>query len=148
MKIVKESIDDILKPKSKEDIIKNLKNINIPSYNLKSYFKLINSESEKHTLKSICKNLNILPEDMEITMSNNLFTDSFLKPLFNYEKYIISSYTITDTDNINYPSSIYYNKTFNVNEKFKVIQIKGFYYRDSYSYIYPKSLKNNISSIL
>jgi hypothetical protein len=140
MKLVKESIDDILKPKSKEQLIKDLKDRYIPSYNLYSYFRLSDNGLEISILKNMCKDLDILPENMEIIARNNLFTDSFLKPKFNSNKYNIQSYKNEKLD----------NKIFNINKDFKIIQIIEYYFKTEHytSYIFPRYIKNNISLLL
>jgi len=72
-------INNIFKPKSKEEILHILSNYKINSYNLESFFKLIpNKEEEIKMLKSICKKLDISPNDMEVSMVND-----FLRKLLN-----------------------------------------------------------------
>lgn len=84
-------MNNIFKPKSKEEISSLLSNHKIASYNLQSYFKLSDRIVKEDFIK-ICNFLKVNPYDMEIShlsgkyyaLFHEYFLDNKVKDIFSY----------------------------------------------------------------
>ena len=59
-------IRDILKPKSKQDVIDSLKHLNLPSYRLSSFLDLINLEEATKVRKWCLTVFHMDPKEMQV----------------------------------------------------------------------------------
>ena len=134
-KFVYESLSDIFKPKPMDQIIDSLKNLKLSSYRLSSFFKLDIRFNDINNLEAICRELNVLPEEMEISnfSGNEFLKKLFYKPFKKFdEKYDLSDIGIVEESNRYYNYSI----------KFKIIRFgtiitKNYLTPTTYDYSIP-----------
>ena len=84
------TINEILKPKTKEEISKSLETLRIPSFRLSTYLNLNrNNDLRKLTIKRFCLSLHINPTKMEITMNLAESIESLYDIAFDrFRKYV------------------------------------------------------------
>jgi DNA-binding Xre family transcriptional regulator len=121
-KFVYESIRDILRPKSQEEI---LNSIEINSYRLSSFLNITDIKIAS-ILRGICKHLNVSPEDMNICKPHEYIINLFKRAFTEY----------------NYVNDKF---KFEISDKYKMIRF-GNTYRNFHGayYIFPRKEINKI----
>ena len=126
-KTVNETIKGLLKPKSPEEIKNALKDIKIASYNLKSFFRLIDIEEAK-ILKYICEEkFSMDPYEFDVCRIPEAI-ETMLKIAYSPKyQFYCQEFVLDKTDRRQ--SSIYYESQFKeffeYNTLFKLIRFGG-----------------------
>lgn len=136
-KIINESLGSILKPKSKEDILKSLLEFNPKSYKLSSFFNLIDKKT-RDALQQICDENNLNPQDMDVSMFSGGLFEIFMN-IFNRKSYLndVKQYRFSEIYTKQTIGFTEYFFTYDYSRKYKVIKFNSYF-------AYPKHELNNI----
>ena len=143
---VNETIRGILKPKSPQEIKDALKDIRIASYNLKSFFRLIDIEEAK-ILKYICEEkFSMDPYDFDVCrMPESIEGIISLAYKPKYQFYCGElTLDLTDTRKTSIYYESQYKKFFEYNTYFKIIRFGGGNSGWSYYHAFPRKEIGNI----
>lgn len=134
-------MNNIFKPKTKEEISSLLSKHKIASYNLQSFFKLTNPVVKKELTK-ICNYLKVDPYDMEISFLKGIYYDLFHEYFIDCKVKDIFSYYSSQSYVDNYGER--YSNIFEYSSKLKIIHWNN----NTFYYVYPKNNFENIISYL
>jgi len=126
-KTVNEAIGKLLRPKSPQEIKDALRNIKITSFNLKSFFKIIDVK-EANILKYICEEkFHMDPYEFDVCRINEAI-EKILNIAFTPKYQFYCDEVVLDKTDKR-PNSIYYESQykqfFEYNTKFKLIRFGG-----------------------
>jgi hypothetical protein len=125
-----ESVKNVLKPKNREDLMSTLKDYKMGSFNLNSFFSLIDYNEAK-ILRDVCKEIKVNPKDMEIAQLRAGVKSILERAFLRYE-----------SDEVDHIETAFNRKVYEYSYKYKIIRF-GFD-GDFHYYAYPRENFNQL----